>query len=697
MRLFIAEKPSLARAIADALPGPQTKRRNFIECGRKDVVAWCSGHILELVEPEHYAPQLKAWRIEDLPIVPTKWQLTPVAPDLLKTIKSLLPRATRVVHAGDPDREGQLLVDEVLEFLGYRGPVDRLLISDLNPPAVRKAIEELRTNAQYRGLYEAALARQRADWLFGINLTRLYTILGRASGYDGVLSVGRVQTPLLGLIVRRDLEVEQFQSRNYYVLRATFDSVGNTFSATWQQPDGVGAVVDAVGRLVSREQADAIQKRIAGKSGMVVRRVRDGRSESSPLPYSLPDLQIDAGKRLGLSPKQTLDTCQALYETHRLLTYPRSDCPYLPEGHLGQVSGVLAAVATNVTSLGNLIGKADRSARSRAWSDAKVTAHHAIIPTLVAKAAARLSSSERSIYELVARRYIAQFFPPFEYYESTIELTIEGERFRVQGRQPIAEGWRQILAPAATDEDVATTGRADHQSAGPLPILRDGAAVKAIEISIAERRTTPPKRFTESGLIQAMTGIAHYVEDSKIKKLLRETDGIGTPATQAQIIQTLHERRFVEKRGRQVISTAIGRALVQTLPVATTMPDMTALWEAAMRRIAEGQMSIPAFLDGVVSQLRGLVDGGRALGTLKVPGARPCVAPGCTGSLRRRQGQYGAFWSCSRYPECRQTAREEDARSELPKRVPRSRRKAPIAAPRQEFGHGKRSSRRVPN
>ena len=623
MRLFVAEKPSLARAIADVLPHPQQRRNGYFECGPDDVVAWCAGHILELAPPEAYDPVYKQWRLEHLPIVPREWKLTASAPDLLKTIKSLLPRATRVVHAGDPDREGQLLVDEVLEYLGYRGPVDRLLVSDLNPPAVRKALAELHSNVKYRGLYEAALARQRADWLYGINLTRLYTVLGRAGGYDGVLSVGRVQTPLLGLIVRRDLEIERFQSRPYYVVRAALQSAGSEFSATWQPPDGADGVVDAAGRVVSREHALSIQKRIAGKAGVIVRCSRDKKSEPPPLPYSLPDLQVDAGKRLHLSPKETLDACQALYETHRLLTYPRSDCPYLPEGHLDQATAVLAAIATNLPSLVALVGKADRSARSRAWNDAKITAHHAIIPTLVAKSPAGLSTAERGIYELVARRYLAQFYPPFEYNETTIELAIEGERFRVQGRQPVSEGWRCVFAAVATDPAGDAAGPVDEVSAGPLPAVREGDPVKAREISIAEKRTTPPKRFTDAGLIQAMTGIARYVDDPKIKQLLRETDGIGTPATQAQIIQTLHERRFVEKRGRQIISTSIGRALIQTLPDIATKPDMTALWEAAMRRISDGQTPLPAFLDAVLKQLRDLVERGRAQGALKVPQGPP--------------------------------------------------------------------------
>ena len=236
-RLLHRRKPSLARAIVEALPQPHVKRGGNYECGAGDVVTWCAGHILELAPPDAYNPDFKIWRLDDLPIVPESWKLQVSAPDLLKNIKALLPTAERVVHAGDPDREGQLLVDEVLVYLGYRGAVDRLLISDLSPMAVTKALATLRPNDTFRPLYHAALARQRADWLFGMNMTRLYTILGRNGGYDGVLSVGRVQTPLLGLIVRRDLEIENFQPRPYFIVRAAIDCEGGGFSATWRPSD----------------------------------------------------------------------------------------------------------------------------------------------------------------------------------------------------------------------------------------------------------------------------------------------------------------------------------------------------------------------------------------------------------------------------------------------------------------------------
>ncbi|MGH7435332.1 MAG: DNA topoisomerase III [Polyangiaceae bacterium] len=632
MRVFLAEKPSLARAIADALPAPQKRVGSHIECGGGNVVAWAAGHILEMAPPDRYRAEYGQWRLEHLPIVPGEWKLEVSEATLLRSIARLLKKAARVVHAGDPDREGQLLIDEVLAFLGYRGPVDRLLVRDLSPDAIRAALGALEPNTKYRPLYESALARQRADWLFGINMTRLYTILGRQAGYAGVLSVGRVQTPLLGLIVARDRAIAEFRPVPYYVVEAEVRAGGGeSFRALWVPPASVE--LDKDGRLLRREVADAARLRLAGQTGTVAACTDDRRSEAPPLPYSLADLQMDASRRLGLSAQAVLDACQALYERHRLLTYPRSDCAHLPEAHHPQAASVLAAVAKLLPALGPFLSAADVTRRSKAWNDKKVTAHHAIVPTSSAPGS-ELTTAERAIYELVARRYAAQFFGPREYLETKVELDVAGDRLVTSGRRPTAAGWKVLYEGArdeADDADATLSEKSDddaRESLGPLPELAVGARVTVERMAVEDKQTRPPKPFTDASLIAAMCGVAKFVSDPKVKKILTETDGIGTPATRAGIIETIFERRYVERVKQTIVSNETGRALVRSLPEVATTPDMTAVWEVAIRTIAEGRATSGAFLECVRAQLEGLVAEGRALGRIAVPeGPAPSAHP----------------------------------------------------------------------
>jgi DNA topoisomerase-3 len=652
MRLIIAEKPSLARAIADVLASPQQRKGDYIECGGGDVVAWCAGHILEMAEPEDYDPAYSTWRLEDLPMSPQDWKLNASAPGLVKTLKGLLAEATSVVHAGDPDREGQLLVDEVLHHLNYRGPVQRVLINDLSPGAVRKALAALQPNATFRPLYEAALGRQRADWLYGMNMSRLYTLLADAGGFDGVLSVGRVQTPVLGLVVRRDLAIEGFTAKPYWVVEAEVESALGGFTATWIPGAQAEGALDEEGRLVDRSKAEAVQARVQGQPGAVTKSSSVRKAEPPPLPYSLADLQIDAGKRLGFTAARVLELSQALYETHQLTTYPRSDCSYLPEGQLAEAPVVLQAVAAALPQLGSLVAKADLGLRSRAWNDQKISAHHAIIPTS-RRSAATLNDDERALFDLIARRYVAQFFPAHEFKQLELELELAGEKFRATGRAPIAPGWKEVLRTVSEESE---EGSSETAAAAPVPPLELGARVTATSVKVADRKTQPPKAFTDASLMQAMVQVSRYVESPKVKELLRELDGIGTPATRASFIEALLKRKFLKREGKQLRSTATGRSLIAALPVSASTPDMTALWELALRRVHDRQMTLEDFLRGVNGQIRELVARGRAQGALKIAGAFPCAKPGCTGSMRQLKGSKGAFWSCR---VCRSTA--EDA------------------------------------
>ncbi|HEG4447022.1 TPA: DNA topoisomerase III [Aeromonas hydrophila] len=606
MRLFIAEKPSLGRAIADVLPKPHKKGDGFIETAQGDVVTWCIGHLLEQAEPDAYDAAYKQWRMESLPIIPSQWQLVakPKTKTQLTVIKRLIKQADCVVNAGDPDREGQLLVDEVIDFLGYgkTRPVLRCLISDLNPPAVRRALDKLRDNKEFVPLAVSALARSRADWLYGINMTRAYTLLGRKGGCSELLSVGRVQTPLLGLVVRRDLEIEAFVPKPFFEVLAHLQTEGNErFSAKWLPSEACLPWQDEEGRVLNRALAAKVVERIQGQPALVEEVEEQARKQAAPLPYNLSSLQIDAAKRFGMDAKRVLDICQGLYERHKLITYPRSDSRYLPSDHFKRAGQVREAIASTVPALAKAVSEADGKIRSKAWNDSKVDAHHAIIPTEKQGNPATLGADEAKLYGLIARQYLLQFYPPFEYNDSKVLLRIAGGLFQAKARRILKAGWKALLG---VEED-------DEEEAGTLPALRKGEQLLCERGELQEKMTQPPKSFTDATLLAAMTGIARYVQDPEIRKTLRETDGLGTEATRAGIIDLLFKRRFLVRQGKSIKATPTGRALIQALPATATTPDMTALWEQHLGRIAERQTSYQQFMGPLTEQLNGLIDGAR--------------------------------------------------------------------------------------
>ena len=612
MRLFIAEKPSLARAIADVLPKPHQRGDGFIKCGDNDVVTWCVGHLLEQAEPDAYDPKFKQWRLEHLPIIPEKWQLLPrkEVKKQLSVVEELIHQADTLVNAGDPDREGQLLVDEVFSYANLaaekRDKILRCLISDLNPSAVEKAVKKLQPNRNFIPLATSALARARADWLYGINMTRAYTIRGRQTGYDGVLSVGRVQTPVLGLIVRRDLEIEHFQPKDFFEVVAwinpenkeekTQEKSTALFSALWQPSKACEDYQDDNGRVLSKGLAENVVKRITNQPAEVTEYKDVREKETAPLPYSLSALQIDAAKRFGMSAQVVLDTCQRLYETHRLITYPRSDCRYLPEEHFAERHNVLNAISTHCAAYQVLPNVILTEQRNRCWNDKKVEAHHAIIPTAKNRPV-NLTQEERNIYSLIARQYLMQFCPDAEYRKSKITLNIVGGTFIAQARNLQTAGWKELLGK----ED-------DTENQEPLlPIVKKGQILHCEHGEVISKKTQPPKPFTDATLLSAMMGIARFVQDKELKKILRETDGLGTEATRAGIIELLFKRGFLTKKGRNIHSTETGRILIQALPDIATQPDMTAHWESQLTDISQKQATYQQFMHNLNQMLPDLV------------------------------------------------------------------------------------------
>ncbi len=609
MRLYIAEKPSLGRAIADVLPKPHEKGDGYIRVANGDVVSWCLGHLLEQVEPEAYDPAFKSWQWQTLPILPSRWQLKPRSSSQkqLKVLKQLLKQADELVHAGDPDREGQLLVDEVIDYLAVpksqREQMQRCLISDLNPPAVRRALDSLRSNREFVSLSTSALARSRADWLYGINMTRAYTLLARHSGSAALLSVGRVQTPVLGLVVRRDAEIAAFTSKPYYQVIAHLRTPsGEALRAEWQPSAACLPWQDEEGRILSRSLAENVASRISGQVGMVKRYQTARVKQSAPLPYSLSTLQIDAAKQLGLTPKQTLSGCQSLYERHKLITYPRSDCRHLPLQHLSQAATIAAAIRSVQPELTAAVDGGDWSLRSAAWNDSKVTAHHAIIPTARQLDPQALSADELALYTLIARQYLMQFYPPLVRQESRAEIEIAGGCFIAKGALVIALGWR-ALQPNRNDES---------DSEERLPQLQEGQSLPCERGEVLDKQTQPPKPFTDATLLAAMTGIARYVQDPTLKQVLRETDGLGTEATRAAILDLLFQRGFLLRQGKSIRASETGRALIQALPPVATLPDMTARWEHALAAIEQRTLAYQAFISPLQHELTQLVAAAQA-------------------------------------------------------------------------------------
>lgn len=608
MRLFIAEKPSLARAIADVLPKPHRRGDGYISCGSGDTVTWCIGHLLEQAEPDAYDTRYARWNLADLPIVPEKWQLKP-KPSVAKqlnVIKRLLGDAQQVIHAGDPDREGQLLVDEVLDYLELapekRQTVQRCLINDLNPQAVERAVSRLRDNREFIPLCVSALARSRADWLYGINMTRAYTILGRNAGYNGVLSVGRVQTPVLGLVVRRDEEIENFVSKDFYEVKAHIVTPAEErFTAMWIPSESCEPHQDEEGRLLNKALAEHVIKRIEGQPAIVTGYNDKRESETAPLPFSLSALQIEASKRFNLSAQQVLDLCQRLYETHKLITYPRSDSRYLPEEHFAGRHAVMNAIASHVPEL-QQVAAVDPDRRNRCWDDKKVDAHHAIIPTARA-GNINLSDDERKIYTLVARQYLMQFCPDAMYRKCVIDLDISNGKFVAKARFLAEAGWRALLGAKERD---------DEDEGSPLPVVAKGDELLCEKGELMERQTQPPRPFTDATLLSAMTGIARFVQDKELKKILRATDGLGTEATRAGIIELLFRRTFLYKKGRYIHSSEAGRALIHCLPEIAARPDMTADWEATLTQISEKNRRYQDFMQPLVGTLYQLIDQARS-------------------------------------------------------------------------------------
>ncbi len=617
MKLYIAEKPSLGRAIAAALSKPQKNHKTHIELGNGDVVSWCIGHILAQADPEDYDADLKKWRMETLPIVPEQWQLKPITRtrSQLTILRKLVKQADEIIHAGDPDREGQLLVDEVIDYFklskAKKSNIKRLLISDLNLPAVKRALSSLKPNSEFMPLSISALARSRADWLYGINLTRAYTLQGQKTGYNSVLSVGRVQTPLLGLVVRREQEIANFISKPFYQVHAHICMQAGeqtSFIAKWQPSENCNPYCDNEGRVLVKALAENVVKRIHEQPATVSSVDNKEKQQAAPLPFNLSQLQISAAKQFSMNAKLVLDVCQSLYEKYKLITYPRSDCRYLPKEQLKQSSGIINMLANSSLPCNKPAQGANKSLVSKAWNDKKITAHHAIIPTEKSPENINLNTFEKNVYLLIVRQYLVQFYPAYIYQQTKVTLLIAGGHFTTQARTEKQLGWKELF-PQSKKNKPANDSSEEYNQEQTLPLLTSGQILHCKQGELLEKHTSPPQSFTDATLLAAMTGIARYVSNAEIKKVLKETDGLGTDATRAGIIDLLFKRGFLQRIGKSITATDVGIALINALPEMATLPDMTAQWEATLTAISEKNASYLNFMQPLTHTVTDMVYG----------------------------------------------------------------------------------------
>ena len=653
MRLFIAEKPNLGKALARGLGGGRTEQ-GCIRCG-DNIVTWCFGHLLEPAYPEAYCPEYAQWRREHLPIIPSSWKyvVKRTSKAQLDTIGKLLRDAASVVHAGDPDREGQLLVDEVLEHFRYRGPVFRIWLPSLDDRSVSIALGNITDNAANAPLRDAARARMMADWLVGINATRALTITGRENGRTEVLSLGRVQTPTLALVVARDREIAHFKPSDYFVLRASIIHPHGECSVTFVPSDSQDGL-DSSGRLVDLAQVAAVLESVNGKEGTVLESLREKKTRPAPLPHCLSSLQKSASARLGMSAKRVLDVAQSLYEK-KLTTYPRTDCRYLPEEQHGEAASILSRLA-GVSGLEQLAGKADSRLKSTVWNTKKITAHHAIIPT--GEPAESLAGEERALFLLIATAYCLQFHPPMRYEAQKIAVALGDTRWEASGRRLLEAGWTAL---SRDDDD------SDEQEQELLPLMEQGDAVRCRNAESVRKKTSPPSRFSEGSLIDAMAHVHLLVKDGQAKATLKESKGLGTEATRANIIETLKERGYLVAEKKSIVSTPLGQEIIDLTPPALKDPITTAAWEDQLEAIAQGKGSLDAFLS----------EQKRLLPTLLAPilerKASPAhVCPDCGAALQRRKRKKDGswFWSCSAYPDCKTILPDDNGKPGSPRPKP---------------------------
>jgi DNA topoisomerase-3 len=604
--LVIAEKPSVGRDLSRVLPGAFQKHEGYLETD-EHIMTWAVGHLVQLAEPDEYDPKYKKWRMADLPIVPDSFKLV-VRDERSKkqmgVITKLLKRTDvdRVINACDAGREGELIFAWTFEKARASKPVERLWLSSMTTAAIRSALGDLRPRDDFARLEQAARSRSEADWIVGMNATRAATIRLRSS-FDGAVSLGRVQTPTLALIARREEEIRAFVPEAYWLVDASFEVLGGEPGRRYAGRFHAGAQP----RLKTAAEAEAVVAAVRGQAGEITKLEKSTKKERPPLLYDLTTLQREANNRFGFSARRTLGAAQRLYEEHKALTYPRTNSRFLTGDMAGEIKPTAelvgrqreyARAAAYVTGL-------DTLPLGRVVNDAKVTDHHAIIPTRAEHQTDKMSDDDRRIYDMVTRRFLAVFHPEAVFENTRLETTVVDHVFRTRGRVLVVPGWRGVYGEGFEDRPAAD---ADDEGADQsLPRAEQGEGVRTTAVESAEKETKPPRRYSDASLLAAMETAGKLVDDDELREAMRDS-GIGTPATRAAIIERLIDVGYIERDGRALVCTEKGLNVIRLLDGhALTSPGLTGDWEHRLGRIEHGEETRERFMRDIAEFARGTV------------------------------------------------------------------------------------------
>lgn len=588
--LFIAEKPDLGRAIADAMPGAKVRGDGYIKVGN-NTITWCFGHLLELKDPKEYNISYEKWSLDLLPFKINKLSYKPIKDKAkqIKIIKELANQNDIIVHAGDPDDEGQFLVDLLLDYIKNKKPVKRILINDNTPAAVKKALNNLKDNTDFIGYKYSAMFRNQADWKYGLNLTIAYTMASRKNGYNpNVLSVGRVQTPILNLVHTREMEVKDHVKELYYNL------VTNNFFK-------LDILKEKLENNLCKDKdyISEIQKICLNNNNFKIANIEIKNIETPPLlPYNLLELQADAYKKFKYSPDEVKNITQKLRETHKAITYNRSDCQYLTSEHYDDRLNLIASIKNNLKEFNSL--KLDTSIKSRAFNNANVSAHHGIIPTINNVNITKFTIAELNIYKIIAERYLIQFLPNKVVERTTYNaVNSTNYTFRATTTKVLKLGWTAFYKNLELDEK--------EEENNNVYYYKKGDNADFTEFNIIESETKPKQLYTFATLLKDLASVAKYIKDPGTKKLLLERDkekkgeqgGIGTPATRDTIIKKLFERGFLIEEKNKILTTELGKHFLNCLPDSAKTPDMTALWAEKQALLKESKITLKELLDDI--------------------------------------------------------------------------------------------------